>query len=675
MISNILDRLSFLAFLLVVTLLPVFFLPFTKIPVETSKSLLLVVGLAVSLVLWAIARFYDGKINVPRSVILAGGLSVTIAFLVSALFSPAVKTSLFGTMFDVGTFWFIFASFVFMLVSSMVVRNIKQARFVLVWFFVSAAFILVFQLLRLYIPEVLSFGLLGPKTGTLLGSWNTLGVFAGMLGVLSLAALEFVNLPVISRNILKVLILISIVVAVVVNFPLVWWMVGSFGLIVFIIKVLHSSKKDHSEGAPTSFPVLPLIVILISLFFIMSSNVVRESVPRYLGINLTEVRPSLEGTFTVIKETLKQDPLLGSGPNRFGDMWSMHKPLSINSSQFLDTYFDFGWGLLPTFAATTGILGILAWLFLLLSLSLTGVGSIIRHHSKGVDGEAIVLFLGSMYLLISSFFYPTGSTLFLLSFAFVGMFAGLSSRDHAKKDISIVFVGDSKKNSLAVISLVVVFVGVSVLTFKFVEKFISVPYFSRTLTAPSIPVAESYIVKAVSLNPNDLYLRTYSQVYLIKLNSLIAEDSPASPERNAALQATFDQAVNGVVLASAYNSKNYLNLKAQGIVYESAASLGVTGAYDRAIESYKLAADLNPLNPGLKFGIARAYFGTGNLAEAKTYAEQSLSLKGDYVDTIVLLSRIAQSQGDRAQALSYGQRALSLAPENKGLIEYVNTLR
>jgi len=675
MTSNILDRFSFISFLLVVTLLPVFFLPFTKIPIETSKSLLLVVGLAVSVVLWAIARFYDGKISLPRSSVLIGGLGVVFSFFLSSFFSPAVKTSLFGTMFDVGTFWFMFACFLLMFVGSVVVRNIKQARVVLVWVFVSATLVLVFQLFRLYSPELLSFGILGPKTGTILGSWNTLGVFAGFLALLSLFTLEFVGLPKISRNILKISLLLSVVFSIIINFSLIWWVMGSFALVIFIFKVLYFSTKQHSDKTAINFPILPLILMIVSLFFIMSRSPVREFVPGYLGINLTEIRPSLEGTLIVIKETLKQDPILGAGPNRFGDMWSMHKPLSINSTQFLDTYFDFGWGLLPTFAATTGVLGIIAWLFFLFCVLGAGLRSMARYVVGGAEGETIVLFFASMYLLTTAFFYPTGATLFLLAFAFIGVFAGLSVKDSANKEVSVSFAGDPKKSSMAIILLVFVLVVVSVLSFKFIERFISVPYFSKTLTASSLPVAESYIVKAVSLNPNDLYLRTYAQIYLLKLNSLIVENSATSPEKSANLQATFDQAINGVVLATAYNNKNYLNLKAQGIVYESAASLGVAGAYDRAIESYKMASDLNPLNPGLKFGIARAYFGNGNLAEAKNYAEQSLALKEDYLDTIVLLSRIAESAGNRSQALVYGQRALVLAPENQDLIQYVNTLR
>src|SRR6185295_14632387 len=104
--SNIFDRLSFLSLFLVVVLLPVFCLPFTSIPVETSKGILLVLGLVLAVIFWAIARFSDGQITFPKSWLLVSGFGIALVFLLSALFSGNAKVSLFGTLFDVGSFWF-----------------------------------------------------------------------------------------------------------------------------------------------------------------------------------------------------------------------------------------------------------------------------------------------------------------------------------------------------------------------------------------------------------------------------------------------------------------------------------------------------------------------------------------------------------------------------------------
>ncbi|MEK7104889.1 MAG: hypothetical protein AAB868_02515, partial [Patescibacteria group bacterium] len=164
MLSNILDRISFWSLFLVIVLLPVFFLPFTQIPIETSKGLLLVVGLVVSIIFWIAARFSDGKISLPKSWLLLSGFGILLVFLLSAFFSSALEVSLFGIMLDVGTFYFMLGAFLLMLVSSIVLKDIKNAKTVF-WGVILSSFVLfIFQALRLFLPDLLSLGVLGGKT-------------------------------------------------------------------------------------------------------------------------------------------------------------------------------------------------------------------------------------------------------------------------------------------------------------------------------------------------------------------------------------------------------------------------------------------------------------------------------------------------------------------------------
>src|SRR3989338_9115730 len=146
--SNILDRISFGSLFLVIVLLPVFFLPFTKITIEAGKGPLLVIGLTVAIIFWTLARFFEGKIVIPKSLSLLSGLGVVLAVLLSAIFSGAPKVSLFGIMLDVGTFWFIFLSFVLMFFSAIVLVNRRNAKMVLRGVLVSSAAVLIFQGLR-----------------------------------------------------------------------------------------------------------------------------------------------------------------------------------------------------------------------------------------------------------------------------------------------------------------------------------------------------------------------------------------------------------------------------------------------------------------------------------------------------------------------------------------------
>ncbi len=672
--SNILDRISFLALFLSVVLLPVFFLPFTKIPVETSKGLLLVVGLSISVIFWSVARFSDGKVSFPKSKLLLSGLAIVLVFLLSAMMSSARQMSLFGTIFDIGTFWFMFAAFLLMFISSVMIKDNKNAQMLLFGTMLSTVAVIVFQVFRFIWPQTLSLGVLGLNTDNLIGSWNAFGFIAGFSCLTSLFVIEFFSITKMAKMIFGSLMVISLFLIACVNFMLVWELVGIFSLLIFVYKISFFSKGKE-DNAKIVFPGFSFSVVMISLLFFMSGQFIGGIIPEKLSLANTEVSPSFGATMSVTKQSLKQNPVFGIGPNRFGELWAKYKPASINSSPFWDASFSSGSGTITTFASTTGYAGILSWLVFFFLFIMSGIKSLFSNVRHAMHREMIAFFMLSLYLFIVSFMYSTGPVIFLLAFAFLGVFIGLNSNKD-KGEIEINFLNDHRKSFFFILSLVLVMVLSAATAFKYVERFASVSYFGKAVQADTIPNAESSIAKALSLHSNDLYLRAYAQVYLVKLNSLLNKDATSlSDEDKASLQASFDQALLGAKNATYYNSGNYLNQQTLGNVYSTAGALGVKGAYDEAEKAYQLASDLSPINPGIELSIARAYFSNGKVKEAKEMANKSLTLKPDYIDALIMLSQIAKSEGNSTDALSYAERALSISPSNKDLIDYVKSLR
>ncbi|MFA5778348.1 MAG: hypothetical protein WC870_02575 [Candidatus Paceibacterota bacterium] len=674
--SNIFDRLSFLTLFLVIVLLPVFFLPFTSIPVEISKGLLLVLGLLVCVIFWALARFFDGKIILPKSWLLVSGFGIVLVFLLSSLFSKTPQVSLFGTMFDLGSFYFIFSGFILMLMSSVVFRNQKRAKMVLLGTILSSAFVLIFQGFHLFMPKVLSLGVLAEKTSNVIGSWNALGLFAGFSCLMFLLVIEFFPISKVRKILLEVFILLSILLAVVINFPLVWVLLGISSLLIFVYKVSLTFHRGGEEEEKKQFPIVSFIVVITSLLFFLSGQFVGNFIPNRLQIANTEVSPFFSTTMSITKGVLIKDPIFGIGPNRFGEAWAMHKPLAINTNvngnDFSDIYFNSGSGLLPTFIATTGSLGILSWVIFLVLFLIIGARSVFSSIKNGANWEMMAFFVLSLYLFVSSIFYSGGIVIFLLSLAFAGVFIGLYTSNE-DKGILVSFLNDHRKSFFSILLLVMVVIFSVIASFKYVERFVSVSYFKKALSAQTIPLAQDYIGKALSLYSNDLYLRTYSQIYLMKLNSIASKNSTLSDVDKIDLQASFDQAVNSAQMAVAYDSSNYLNFQLLGSVYQAVGAIGVKDAYSKAVLAYQNASNLNPLNPGLKLAVASALFAEEKTKEAKDYANIALSLKPDYIEALITLSQIAKSEGNNAEALSYAQKALSFAPANKNLIEYVNS--
>jgi hypothetical protein len=524
------------------------------------------------------------------------------------------------------------------------------------------------------LPNILSLGILTGKTGNIVGSWNALGIFAGFSSLMFLLVVEFFPISKMEKIILQVFILLSVLLIAAVNFPMVWILLGISSLIIFVYKVsITLQRNEEGEQERKHFPLTSFIVMIIAILFFISGSFVGNFIPSKLQLSNTEVGPSLSATMSITKGVTFKHPVLGLGPNRFAEAWSMYKPAVVNNTQFWNTSFDSGSGLLTTFTATTGILGILAWILFFVLFLIIGVKSVFSSIKNGVNWEMMAFFILSLYLFISSFFYFTGTVVFLFSLVFTGIFVGLATSS-SNREISMSFLNDHKKSFFSILVLILLVVLSVALAFTYIERFASVSYFGKAISASTEPVAESSINKALALYSNDLYLRSSSQIYLVKLNSIASKGSSLTDSDKADFQNYSKAALNNASLAIQYDPQNYVNYQLLGSIYQTLGGLGIKDEYPNAITEYQKAVTLNPLNPGLQLSLAGVSFANGDVPGALGYANAALALKPDYVDALVTLSRIAQSQGNNSQALSYAQAALAITPTDSNLIQYVNSL-
>jgi uncharacterized membrane protein YecN with MAPEG domain len=579
-------------------------------------------------------------------------------------------------MLDIGTFYFMLSAFLLMLVSSIILRDVKKAKIVFGGFVISSAVLLVFQTLHLFMPKIFSLGILTGNIDNLVGSWNTLGLLAGLSVIVSLFVIEFSLISRRMKILFSALIILSVFLVATANFLLIWYLLGIFALFVFIYKVSFSLTKQQAPTVKRSFPVASFCIIMVSLLFLMGGQFVGGFLPSRLGISNIEIRPSFSSTLSVAKDVLAKDPILGVGPNRFVQAWDMYKPSVINATRFWDTSFNTGSGLLPTFLVTTGSLGILAWVSLFALILFVGFKMLFVIQKKNITNLGVIIFfVMSLYLFVSSLFYPVGLALFLLAFAFLGIFIGIYCASKEKGEFTFSLIDDPRKSFFLILLLVVIMVVSASAGFKYVKRFASIPYFQKTLSAQTIPEAQAAINKAIALYSNDLYFRTYAQVSIAKLNSLVAKGQSITDSEKAELQASSDQALNSAQMAISYDPTSYLNYKMLGSLYDLLGSLGAAGAYDKAVETYNVASTLSPLNPSLKLSLANSSLLGGKTKEAKDYATQAISLKSDYIDALIFLSQVSRKEGNKADALSYAEAALSFSPQDQNLVQYVNSLK
>jgi len=673
MFSNISDKIAFYALLATLVLLPIFILPGSQVSVESSKGFILVLGLAVSFIAFLIAKLRTGKIEIPRSWLLLTGFFILLVTLVSALGSSSSGMSFFGIMFDIGTFWFMLVAVVLMFLSALIVREEKHARTILLGISLSLALVFVFQILRFLSPEFFSLGLFTSKTGNLIGSWNSFGLMAGFAVIFSVFLVEFFRVSKSLKWILGILILLALFLVATVNFSIIWQIIGIFSLIIFVYKI-SIFQPDEENSDHKGFPVLSLILVLCSLLFLISPGLIGNFLPNTLDIQRVEVRPSLSGTLDVSTQILSENPLFGIGPNRWSDAWALYKPVEINNTQFWDVAFSTGSGLIPTVASVSGGFGLLAWLLFIVFILLNDFKILFESIKHRTNFTSVAFFLGGIYFLVASFFYTSGIVIFLLLFAFLGIFIGLS-RNSEDKIITINFAEHPKSKFFGILILVLLMLAATGGAFKYTERFFSAVFWSKTFSSEDIAQAENRISRSLALHQNDVYLRTLIQVYFARLNSAVNQETPLTEEEQALIQAGFETSLNAAARAIQYNPDNYLNYQALGLLYATAAGSGASDVYIQAVEAYTKASELNPLNPRLKLEIARAYFGANDIDNAREFTNEALALSPSYIDALLAMAQIENQAGNKAEAVSYAEQALLLSPTNENLTAFVEALK
>ena len=342
---------------LAILLLPIFSLPLTAFPTALNKSYLAYFLMIPAVMLYVVYTLKRGRIVLPKSLVYVFLLLFVVATVASGAFSSAKVSSFFGVGHEPHTVSAMVLFAAALIFSSLLLDSEKQWKRAFLFLYASFLILFLFQAAVLVSKSPFLPWLGDRITANLFGSWNELGVFAGFVAFFTL--LNFDRMP---RGFFKTASLVAMTAALLtalfVNFEIVWWVQGA--LLIVYLSYLYSRYRQ-----PQMFLRFPFLVILIAVFAIFSHTFIAEGVTR-MGAEFVEIRPSWQPTGEVMRGVFRESPWLGSGPNTFLYDWFMHRPPSITATAFWQARFASGVGLLPTWAVTTGILGLLSiGLFLL----------------------------------------------------------------------------------------------------------------------------------------------------------------------------------------------------------------------------------------------------------------------------------------------------------------------
>ena len=685
------EKIIFGILLLVTFLAPIFFVPASFISTQFGTSLLFAFGVILSILIYIVSALYSGTLELPRPAgyILGFLALVPLMYFLAGIANGFSRMAFLGYTFDISTVGFIVLGFLYLFLVSLIFRNRARIFYSYFAFVLSSILFSLFLLIRIIFgAKILSFGIFNELTSSMIGSWNNVGIFFGIAAILSLITYEMVNVNRLLKAILTLALLLSLFFLALVNFSIIWKILAVCSLLFILYSVFSAhSASEYKTSLGTKLKSVPLyssIVLVISLVFVMWGSSLGGYFSRKLSVTNMEVRPTLSVTMDIARNTLRGQPLFGSGPNTFVTQWLTWKPDDIVSTIFWNTDFTNGIGLIPTFAVTTGLIGVLSWLLFLGFYLYLGFKSLFAKVSDVFIKYLIASsFFISLYLWIMTFAYVPSTVVFILTFFFSGLFfasvyvAGLVSVEPK------VFSSSPRSGFVSSLIMVAAFLGAATLAYGLVRNSESLWHFQKSSYALNrtgdLTASEAYMNKAILAVPMDVYYRALSQIELYKLNAILSQDPKKVKPEDAQKQfsETLSTAIKAGIAATNADPKNYLNWIALGQVYQSASvpEFGVSGAYESAQFAYNEALRRNPKNPGILVLFAQLAQTHKDLAVAEKYAEQAIAQKKNYLDAYFLLSQLQAANKNVKGAIESVTAASVIDPTNAAVFFQLGLLK
>ncbi|MFC1732708.1 hypothetical protein ACFL6I_20600, partial [candidate division KSB1 bacterium] len=534
MTNEKLDSIGTFIVLILAFLLPIFFIPIISVPIQETKLFLLMAGVLISVLVWTVARLKSNSITIPQEKFVLPLIALPFIALAASLFSGDILHSLIGQGIEIDTALMILTlTLGFGAGAYLFSSKDKVIKFYLV---LTASFFILFlyQVAKLIFGgDFLSFNMLVGNTANLIGKWNDVAIFAGLITLLSVITLDTLRPKGLLKIVFYTSLVASLVALIVVNFSLVWLILAFISFLLFTRSFLKDKFFVHArEGEELASPNnskvsgFVLLVLVTSILFIFAGSSFEKFTNSQLGISQIEARPSWQSTMAITEEVYSNNILFGAGPNNFTKEWLLHKPASINNTLFWNVDFSFGVGIIPTLFITNGLLSVIAWALFLALFFWAGIRAFVRLDVKPFDNYlSTSSFLSATFLWLISIFYVPHITLFFFAFLFSGIFLATQVQVGAVKQKIFTFSENLRAGFIGIVLLfALLVVSVSGL-YVSVQKFVSSVYVQKASVqinlVGDIQAAEKKVNRALIFNKNDSVYRAISEISLFKLTNLI----------------------------------------------------------------------------------------------------------------------------------------------------------
>lgn len=426
------------------------------------------------------------------------------------------------------------------------------------------------------------------------------------------------------------------------------------------------SEKEMAKRALKGVSVfLVVLAFAVSIYQILPG---RPFAPNF---------PSYNTSWSIAIDSLKASPLLGVGPGNYLTAFNRFRPIGYNSTNLWAVRFTTARSAYLTTFTEAGVLGLAGLLLLIYA-----VYKMVRRDFKekravnwGFNASSALISL--ILVLASMLFFPVTV---LIVFTMFVLLALNSSSKHTTLNLTTQASSEmqglstqavaSRFPALLITIPVIVFVG---LFFYRAYRVIAAEYqFQRALNyLVANDAAKTYdtMRAAISLNPTvDRYHATFSRINLALANAIAQKASQNGPDGQpqqltdqdrSNITTLIQQSINESKSTVALNPLRASNWEILGQTYRSLTGLA-QGADDFAIQSYRQAVALDPINPNLRIALGGVYFAKGDYDNSVNVFQLAASAKPDLANAHYNYALALDRKGALDQAISEMTLVLSL---------------
>jgi tetratricopeptide (TPR) repeat protein len=686
------QKISVAGICLAVFLLPLFFLPFTANFLDFNKQTLLIALVLVSLFAWLLKSLIEEKISLDLNwanlsplvfILVVGGATLFSAYRYASFWGwPLAVPASFITSLALVLFYFLLVHLfrkseeVFGLVLALVASSLL------------AALLAVPQILGKF---VLPFDFSKSVSFNTIGSLNALALF--LAAVLPIAvSLLFVARSKLIKLITWLFMITALFLLLAISFQTAWLVLLISSSIILVFGIARREFFSLSRMS------LPMFLLAIALFALAIKT------PLIPTLNLpAEVSPSFGASLQIAFDAIKnfKPPiswLFGSGPGTFVYDYSHYRPVEINQTAFWGTRFVSSSSEITDRLATTGLLGLISFLALIVIGLIRGLIALVSREfpKTTIDWTLLVGVLASFAgVSLTLFLYPGNLSLMFLFWLLLALVFNLAGGRLKNFDLHAnIETVEAKKAKTArpiaivIVSFVFIIALISSMGIFFVQgqRYIAEVNYAtavKDVQKNDNVAAAKHLGNAIRLTGSfqDNYWRDLTQVYLFRINDELNNANTSQQEKSQRVNNLLQSLVAAAKSSSDVAPDNVANWAIRGYVYSNIMGL-ISGADQWAINAYNQAIKFEPSNPFLYTALGQVYASQADnltqdkdkaaemqkaLDNARTSFAKAQELKSDYAPARFQLAMIDVRENKVKDAITKLEETKQYAPSDTGL--------